>query len=65
LSSIVYCPKCHKETYRLVEEGENIKIMQDKGVLLNVSKNSSVSMTLQCPSGHPVKLELGERDGAG
>ena len=60
---VKYCPKCHREAYRLVEEGENIKVIQGKGVLLNINKKSSVSMNLQCPSGHSVELKIGERDG--
>lgn len=62
---VVFCPKCHKEAYRLVEEGENIKVLQGKGVLLNINKKSSVSMSLQCPSGHSVELKIGEGDGTG
>lgn len=61
---IKYCPKCHKEAYRIKEEGESIKITQDGGTVLSLNKNSSVEMSFNCPDGHPVKLEIkpeGER----
>ena len=56
--TIKYCPKCHKEAYRLIEEGDNIKVIQGGRTVLNLNKNSSVSMSFACPSGHPVKMEL-------
>lgn len=68
-SLIKYCPKCHREAYRLVEEGENIKVILPNGnIVLNIGQKSSVSMSVSCPSNHAVKLEIkprGEEDGAG
>jgi len=58
-SLIKYCPKCHQEAYRLVEEGENIKvILPNRKRVLNINQKSSVNMSLSCPRGHPVKLEI-------
>ncbi len=55
---IKYCLKCHKEAYRLEENGDSTKIIQNGRVLLNVSKTSKVSMNVSCPNGHSVKLEI-------
>ena len=60
IMEIKYCPKCHKETYRLQKDGDNIKITQGKSTVLNLNKTSSVSMSLNCPSGHPVKINIEE-----
>lgn len=56
---VKYCPKCHKETYRLIEEGENIKVVLPNGnTVLNIGRKSSVSMSISCPSSHAVRLEI-------
>ena len=55
---IKYCPKCHQEAYRIIEKEDSIKIMQGRIVILNLNRESSVSMSLSCPHGHPVKLEI-------
>lgn len=56
---IKYCPKCHREAYRLVEEGENIKVILPNGnTVLNINQKSSVSMSINCPNNHAVKLEI-------
>jgi len=56
---IKYCPKCHQEAYRLVEEGENIKVILPNGKsVLNIGQKSSVDMSINCPNSHLVKLEI-------
>lgn len=56
---IKYCPKCHREAYRLVEEGENIKVILPNGKsVLNIGQKSSVNMSISCPRGHQVKLNI-------
>lgn len=56
---IKYCPKCHQEAYRLIEEGENIKvILPNRKRVLNIGQKSSVNISLSCPSNHAVKLEI-------
>lgn len=62
---IKFCPKCHREAYRIEEDGESIKVMQGKGTLLNINKLSSVTMTVKCPNGHSVELKVGEKYGTG
>ena len=57
---IKYCPKCHREAYRLVQKDGAIQVTQEGRSLLNLGENSSVSMGLQCPAGHSVKLVIGE-----
>lgn len=59
---IAYCPKCHKEAYRIEENGDNIKIIQGGRTVLNLGHSSNVSMSLTCPSGHPVKLEIESKE---
>ncbi len=57
-----FCPKCHREAYRLEETEETMKIVQGGGTVLNLNRQSTVSMNLNCPSGHPVKLEIKPRE---
>lgn len=56
MSSITFCPQCHKEAYRITENGENIKVTTGGKTVFNISRKSSVSVDLSCPVGHPVKL---------
>lgn len=65
MSSVVCCSKCHKVAYRLVENNDNIKVVQAGRTILNVNKKAKVSMDIGCPSGHPVKLKIGEGNGTG
>ena len=58
-TTIKFCPKCHREAYRLVEEGEQVKVIQWGKTLLNISETSNVTMNINCPAGHPVKLVIG------
>lgn len=58
MSKTIFCPKCHREAYRIIEEGETIKVVQSRRTLLSVNQTSTVSMSINCPHGHPVKLEL-------
>lgn len=58
MPSIVYCPKCHREAYRLTEEEDEIKVIQKGRTVINVNRKSSISMDMSCPNGHPVKLEV-------
>ena len=53
-----FCPSCHREAYRLEEDGETVRIVQNGGTVLNLNNKSSVSLNLNCPAGHPVKLEI-------
>lgn len=55
---IKFCPICHREVYRIEETEDMIKVIQGKRTLLNLNHKSSVSMSISCPVGHPVKLEI-------
>ncbi len=63
---ITYCPKCHREVYRMVRNGETIKISQGNRTIFNVNDKSSLDVSLSCPTGHYVSLKLmpaeGEKD---
>lgn len=68
MSSVVYCPICHKEAYRIEETEDMIKVIQGRRTVLNIGHSSSVKMSLSCPSGHSVPLEIKpeeEKDGTG
>jgi hypothetical protein len=56
---IKFCPKCHREAYRMIDRGEQILITQNSRNVMNIGKNSCVKMNLQCPVGHDVWLRLG------
>lgn len=60
---IKYCPICHREAYRLVEEGEDIRVMQGTRSVMTVTRKSKVSLGLFCPNRHPVQLELKPEEG--
>jgi len=55
---VVFCPNCYKEAYRLVDDNESVKIMQDGKCLINLNNSSSVNMSINCPGGHPVTVEI-------
>lgn len=57
---IKFCPKCHKEAFRLEKGKENLRVIQNQNgkTLVNLGDNSSCSISIGCPSGHPVKLEI-------
>jgi len=55
-----YCPKCHREAFRVVKNEAGIKVTQNGHTLLTLNETSSVSMKLKCPAGHSVLLELGK-----
>lgn len=63
---IKYCPKCHRETYRVNDKGDNIKVTQGSRTILNISRKSNINLGLSCPSGHSVKLTIKseEEDGS-
>lgn len=56
---IKFCPKCHREAFRIKENGENIEIIQGGRTFISMSKNSSTSISINCPLGHKVKLKVG------
>lgn len=64
---IRYCSRCHQEAFRIQENGDTIKVVQSGNAILNINRKSTVSMSITCPSGHPVKLEIRPEveDGAG
>lgn len=54
--SIVYCNKCHKEAYRLVQKDDNVQVIQNGRSIFNLKPGSVINATLTCPNNHPVKL---------
>jgi len=61
---IKYCPRCHREAYRLIEEDDQIKIKQGNSTIISVNESSNVSMSVNCPNGHSVKLKIGGPNGS-
>lgn len=45
MPSIKYCPRCHREAYRIEDDGDMIRIIQGRRTLLNISHSSSVKMS--------------------
>jgi len=58
MSCVGFCPVCHKEAYKIIEDGDTIKIMQGGRTTLDLNKRSNVNINLSCPSGHQVKLVI-------
>lgn len=53
-----YCPRCHREAYRVEEDGDSIRIIQNRKSLIKMDRNSSSTIKVTCPFGHPVKVEM-------
>jgi len=58
MTKIVFCSKCHREAYKIIESKDTLKIIQGEKTMLNIGRSSNISMALNCPNGHPVKLEI-------
>lgn len=61
MSSIKFCPICHKEAYRIRENGDSIEVVQGTMTIIKVNRESTVSMAISCPSGHSVPLRIGQK----
>lgn len=54
----IYCDKCHKLTATLKESDDNVEVIQGGKTLIKLSKQSGSNISVRCPSGHNVRLEL-------
>lgn len=57
----VFCKKCHRLAAQIQRGKEEIKIIQGGKVLMSLGKGANISMnklSVQCPSGHNVKVEV-------
>lgn len=61
---IKYCPRCHKEAYRLKRENGKVEIMQNGRTLLNLGDSNNIgTISVSCPNGHLVRVMIkGESD---
>lgn len=57
--TITFCKTCHKEVYRIKQEGEKVEVLQNGRPLFTFNDKSHIDITLNCPSGHPVPLNIG------
>ena len=58
MASVTYCPKCHKEAYRLVSLNNQIQVIQNGRSVFTFNDQSSINISLSCPANHPVKLDI-------
>lgn len=57
----VFCQKCHRAAMTIVRGEEGIVVRQGEKVLIRLGKGSSIKgCSVNCPAGHPVKLDVGE-----
>lgn len=55
----IFCQKCHKLAAEIRKNEEKIELRQNGRVLLALSsKSSGNSISVKCPSGHSVKVEI-------
>jgi len=57
-SKLIYCSKCHKLAATIKENDDNVEVVQRGKTLIKLSKQSSSNISVRCPSGHNVRLEL-------
>jgi len=54
----IYCPKCHRLAATIRERDDKVEVIQGGKTLINLSKQSGSNISVHCPSGHNVRLEL-------
>ena len=54
----IYCSKCHKLAATIKESDDKVEIRQGGKTMISLSKQSSSNISVHCPSGHNVRLEL-------
>ena len=55
----IFCPICHKLTAQVIRDDNGVKLMQNGKSILSLGKNSSGnSISIRCPAGHNVKVEM-------
>ncbi|MBA7614642.1 hypothetical protein ES703_21910 [subsurface metagenome] len=60
---IKYCPKCHREAYRLRRENGKVEIVQNGRTVISLGGNSNIgTVSVTCPSGHSVKVVVKEKE---
>ena len=54
----VFCRRCHQVAARIKTEDGKVKVMQGGKGMINLSEGSGSNISVRCPNGHNVKLEL-------
>lgn len=54
----IFCDKCHKLVATMKEDEDKVEVIQGGKTLIKLSKNSGSNISVRCPSGHNVRLEL-------
>lgn len=54
----IFCTKCHKLAATIKESDDKVEVIQGGKTLINLSKQSGSNISVRCPSGHNVRLEL-------
>ena len=56
---IKFCASCHREAYRIVREGEQVKVLQAGKQVFSFNDKSSIDIGLACPCcSKPVQLVI-------
>lgn len=62
----IFCPKCHKLTAQINRSEERVELRQNGRVLLSLSaQTKGNTIGLKCPSGHNMKVEIGNKQSSG
>jgi len=60
---VKYCPKCHKEAYRLRRENGKVKVVQNGRTIISLGGSSNIgTVSVTCPSGHSVRVIIKGED---
>ena len=54
----IFCDKCHKLAATIKESDDKVEVIQGGKTLINLSKQSGSNISVRCPAGHNVRLEL-------
>jgi ribosomal protein L44E len=60
MSKIAFCPKCHKVAYTVEQNGEDATVSQGAKTFIKMKVTKRINLNINCPSGHPNKLTIGE-----
>jgi hypothetical protein len=54
----IFCLKCHRLAATIVENDGKVTITQGGRTLLSLGKAQGNNISIQCPAGHQVKVQL-------
>lgn len=54
----VFCRKCHQVAATIKTKDGKVKVMQGGKSMITLSEGSGSNISVRCPNGHNVRLEL-------